>query len=255
MAKHYTHDNLPVCSGIYSITHVATKRRYIGSARNLRRRIWDHRSRLRHERHGNLHLQRAWNKYGEKEFAFEVLETCLDSPAVLIVKEQAWIDQHIDLLFNSRKIAEQFSGIWYRMEESIPTKEAAGRRMKAYRQTTSTLICQYCSKEFVATNPCTHIKFCSRHCNYASKRFHRLCERCNRPFVTSCRQSRFCSPHCKALHNHATRLDDETVQVIRMRLADGHVQRQIAKDLGISCAAVCRINRGVRYRQITSAPS
>ena len=255
MARHYTHDLLPTCPGIYSITHLASGQRYIGSSRNLRCRLWTHRSKLRKDRHNNLHLQRAWNKYGEQAFKFEILEICLDSPAVLIVREQAWIDQHLDALFNARKIAEQFSGIWYRMEEAKPTKEAASRRMKAYRQTTTLLTCQHCSKEFLAINPCGHVKFCSRHCQYASQRFHGVCKRCGAAFVTSCRESRFCSPHCKALENHATKLPDATVQIIKARIANGEVQRRIAEDLGVSYAAVCRINKGVRYRHVTSAES
>ncbi len=43
----------------------------------MKQRLNDHRSSLRRNDHKNVHLQRAWNKYGEENFEFEVLETCV----------------------------------------------------------------------------------------------------------------------------------------------------------------------------------
>ena len=38
---------------------------------------WDsHRSLLRNNKHFNQYLQNAWNKYGEKNFEFVVIEDC-----------------------------------------------------------------------------------------------------------------------------------------------------------------------------------
>lgn len=77
-------------SGIYSIVNMVNGRRYIGSATYLSHRQNDHRRSLRNGTHTNRHLQRAWDKYGESAFAFEVLEEC--KIQYLVEREQWWMD-------------------------------------------------------------------------------------------------------------------------------------------------------------------
>lgn len=62
--------------GIYSIKNLTTGKRYIGKSQAIRNRWYQHRTDLRCNRHFNIYLQNAWNKYGEKDFKFEVLERC-----------------------------------------------------------------------------------------------------------------------------------------------------------------------------------
>lgn len=62
-------------TGIYSITQISSGKRYIGSSVNIKRRWASHRSSLRRNLNDNIHLQNAWNKYGEKDFLFEILES------------------------------------------------------------------------------------------------------------------------------------------------------------------------------------
>lgn len=81
--------NLEV-SGIYILTNSVNGKRYIGSSNNIRKRLWKHRSLLRHNKHENPYLQNAWNKYGEDMFAFAVIETC--ETDVLLEREQYYID-------------------------------------------------------------------------------------------------------------------------------------------------------------------
>lgn len=81
-----------MASGIYIIVCLVSGNRYVGSAVNIAKR-WDaHRNDLIARRHGNRHLQRAWDKYGAESFAFHVLEEVNDS-ADLIGCEQIWIDE------------------------------------------------------------------------------------------------------------------------------------------------------------------
>src|ERR1035437_4313461 len=61
-------------SGIYSITHIARGKRYIGSSKNIYQRIKEHRLVLRHGGHCNPYLRKAWIRYGESAFKFEVIE-------------------------------------------------------------------------------------------------------------------------------------------------------------------------------------
>jgi group I intron endonuclease len=77
-------------SGIYSITS-KNNRRYIGSAKDFDSR-WDtHLHYLRKGTHWNIRLQRAYSKYGEHFFTFDVLE-CFPYTKSLRGREQYWID-------------------------------------------------------------------------------------------------------------------------------------------------------------------
>lgn len=63
-------------SGIYGIFNLVNGKVYIGSAINLRQRLRQHKIDLSKQKHRNYYLQNAWNKYGENEFDFHVLEHC-----------------------------------------------------------------------------------------------------------------------------------------------------------------------------------
>lgn len=63
-------------SGIYCIENLITHKKYIGQSKNIYRRWRDHKYYLRSNTHQNPHLQRAWNKYGEENFNFCIIETC-----------------------------------------------------------------------------------------------------------------------------------------------------------------------------------
>lgn len=82
--------SIPHASGVYQILCIPTSKVYIGSATDLRERWFAHRNRLRRSIHVNKYLQQAWNKYGEEQFIFSVLE--LVSVSVLRKVEQQWID-------------------------------------------------------------------------------------------------------------------------------------------------------------------
>ena len=77
-------------TGVYEIKNIVDGRRYVGSAINIFRRWQKHKDPLRKNKHYNLKLQRAWNKYGESSFVFSVLLWC--SKENLIRYEQLCID-------------------------------------------------------------------------------------------------------------------------------------------------------------------
>jgi len=77
--------------GIYKITNKLNKKIYIGSSMNIKARISKHKSQLRNNKHKNSHLQNSWNKYGEDNFKFEVVET-VDSFELLLEREQFYLD-------------------------------------------------------------------------------------------------------------------------------------------------------------------
>lgn len=77
-------------TGIYQIINLVNEIIYIGSAKDLHIRRIGHFSALKNNRHYNSYLQRAWNKYGEENFWFVILEYCNEDQ--LIEKEQFYID-------------------------------------------------------------------------------------------------------------------------------------------------------------------
>lgn len=78
--------------GIYSIKNKVSKKVYIGSATNLARRFSEHLRMLHRKDHENKYLQSAWNKYGEKEFTFNIEYFCKVDE--LINNEQKFIDDY-----------------------------------------------------------------------------------------------------------------------------------------------------------------
>ena len=62
-------------SGIYTITNITNNKIYVGSAENnFEIRKNKHFKDLKNNKHPNPHLQSSYNKYGEKNFIFEILE-------------------------------------------------------------------------------------------------------------------------------------------------------------------------------------
>ena len=61
---------------VYAIRNTVNNRAYIGSTTNYKSRWHTHRSTLRRGVHHSFILQKAWNKYGEAVFSFEMLVVC-----------------------------------------------------------------------------------------------------------------------------------------------------------------------------------
>ena len=50
--------------GIYCIENMVNEHKYIGQSINLKDRLYGHKTKLKHNKHQNRHLQFAVNKYG-----------------------------------------------------------------------------------------------------------------------------------------------------------------------------------------------
>lgn len=76
--------------GIYKIENIVNKKIYVGSSNNIKRRWKEHINQLNSNSHPNRHLQFSWNKYGQNNFIFNILEECKEED--LINREQFYID-------------------------------------------------------------------------------------------------------------------------------------------------------------------
>ena len=62
-------------SGVYEIINTKNNKKYIGSSKNVKERIINHKSLLKNNNHHSIHLQRAYNK--DKEyFKFNIIKYC-----------------------------------------------------------------------------------------------------------------------------------------------------------------------------------
>ena len=77
--------------GVYKITNSVNGKFYIGSSKDIGGRWRQHRSDLHKGKHHNIHLQRAWDKYGEGLFRFDILCECEEDE--LLPEEQELIDK------------------------------------------------------------------------------------------------------------------------------------------------------------------
>lgn len=94
-------------SGIYEIRNIINNKVYIGSSKDVYERWKKHKNDLKNHNHHSEHLQHAWNKYGEKNFKFSIIEKCQFND--LIIREQYYIDYYksseCDYGYNMSKIA------------------------------------------------------------------------------------------------------------------------------------------------------
>lgn len=113
-------------AGIYTITHRASGRCYVGQSVNILRRWGVHRAALRHNKHLSKYLQRVWAKYGEDAFDFQLVENC--EPDDLTEREQFWMDELLPV-FNTAPAAGSNRGIKFSAEHRAKIGEANTKRV------------------------------------------------------------------------------------------------------------------------------
>lgn len=80
-------------SGIYIIKNIITNKVYVGSAVSIKERFYRHKKDLRKGKHHSILLQRSWDKYGENNFDFIILEYVKEKIHLLSV-EQVFLDYY-----------------------------------------------------------------------------------------------------------------------------------------------------------------
>jgi group I intron endonuclease len=121
--------------GIYSITHEASGKVYVGSSLNIRRRWNKHRRELRQGAHHSQKLQRAWDKYGADAFVFAVIEETDD----LLPREQHWLDLH-DAAGAKGYNVSPIAGLIQAPGKRRPHSEATKAKIRAARATQTAVV-------------------------------------------------------------------------------------------------------------------
>jgi transposase len=112
---------------IYKIYNIVNSHCYIGSSRQYKRRKTLHISSLRRGKHHSKYLQRAWNKYGESSFIFDIVLDCGQecSKKDKIAYEQFFLD-HLLPEYNVSKFADY--------PDYIPTEESKRKSLEGRRK-------------------------------------------------------------------------------------------------------------------------
>lgn len=84
--KHRCFGKFKKC-GVYKITNIINGKIYIGSSKSILQRWRNHIRELELNKHKNMFLQSDWNKYGNKNFIFEILEECDEDERYTVEQE------------------------------------------------------------------------------------------------------------------------------------------------------------------------
>lgn len=117
-------------SGIYKIINKINGKYYVGSTNNFNKRWYNHKRDLKKSIHKTKHLQSAWNKYGEENFIFQIIETT--EIVDLLAVEQKYLNiakKEQSICYNTIFNAERPN---LGRKESDEQKKEKSERMKAF---------------------------------------------------------------------------------------------------------------------------
>jgi len=107
---------------IYKIENLKTNEIYVGSALDFQKRKWVHQHKLRKNKHHSPILQNSWNKHGEENFKFLIIEE-VENKYDLIKREQFYIDT-LNPKYNCSKIAGSPLGVKHTLASRINMSNA-----------------------------------------------------------------------------------------------------------------------------------
>lgn len=101
---------------VYCIENILDNKRYIGSTAKVSSVRWSqHLYLLRKGCHSSKHLQYSWNRYGESNFKFYILDSILHNNILLSKREEFWIHKYKSNKdtygYNLREVATSNLGI------------------------------------------------------------------------------------------------------------------------------------------------
>tara|TARA_R100001086_G_scaffold220249_1_gene137118 strand:+ start:1517 stop:2179 length:663 start_codon:yes stop_codon:yes gene_type:complete len=79
-------------SGVYIIYNTISNSFYIGSSKNIEKRLKTHLRKINNNSHINPILINAFNKYDKKDFIYSILKTCVEND--ILYWEQYYIDKY-----------------------------------------------------------------------------------------------------------------------------------------------------------------
>jgi group I intron endonuclease len=118
--------------GIYKIINNVNNKYYIGSSNNIDRRWKEHINCLNKNKHINFHLQKAWNKYGESNFSFIIVQEVNCSSKELLELEQNYLDNIDSNCYNLSLFSSGGDNISYHPNKELIIKNISNSIKKRY---------------------------------------------------------------------------------------------------------------------------
>ena len=244
-------------SGIYCITNKINGHRYIGSTTNLRKRRANNFSKLRRGVNDCLHLQRAWNLYGEDAFEFRHILICEKDE--LLRYEQELLDRWKPE-YNIRRKAEANWGIRLSEEACHKISERMkgnkyGLGFKHSKETKKRIASKHRGRKF-SQQHCANIS----HAKQGSKlgpRPQGVRERIaasNRGQKRTEQQRRNISAAKSGIHigegNPNAKLSEQAVIFVRYLFRKGLTQTRLASICGLSQTSIGRLVQGKAWSHV-----
>lgn len=120
---------------VYKISFIDTDKFYIGSANNSQERIWCHVKMLRKGNHKNKILQNCFNKYGQDNIIFEILEQDLGDQ--LRIREQYYIDTLNPYINISKNVKGHFGLVVSEENKKIISEKIKALHKSGFYKTTN----------------------------------------------------------------------------------------------------------------------
>lgn len=257
-------------SGIYKITNLVNDRFYIGSTFNFYERFIQHRADLRKNKHNNQFLQNSWNKYGEENFSFAIMEV-VSNIDDLLIREQHWLDETNSYnrcvgyniaknakapmtgLKHSNEAKEKISKVHKGKIISEEQKEKASNFHKG--KTISDLqkeqirhsVHEYWTEE-KRNEHSLLIKEIRKNNPEISKKISIANKGKSKNISDEERIRR--SESKKGSNHHNAKLSEETVREIKLLLLNGTKQKVISEKFSISISQVSKIAKGNRWSHV-----
>lgn len=227
-------------AAIYLIETPANGKKYVGSAVDLMARWSTHISHLRGGVHGNVHLQRAWHKYGVDGFRFSVIEF-VDDLSTLMAREQHWIDA-LDVFrngYNRRPEASSNLG-WRATAQTRARMSAAAKgKRKPPRDPLHTAKIAEANRGRPLSES-TKLKL--RVLNLGRKHSTET-----REYISNFNRAKWSDPQHRANHIASWKLDRATIHRILDEHEMGESKRALATKHGVSRRMISYIVNGVSY--------
>lgn len=192
-------------SGIYKITNIVNKKFYIGSSIDIIERWRVHRRDLRKGTKNNKKFQRAWNKYKEVNFKFEIIEICEIKD--LFKREQYYLDTLLfaqEYLNNENRI---FLKLGYNIRALVERKEKSDRSKFSGRKNSKKVV--ILSKNGDLLNECVSLAQAAFYLNSDASSVLKVCKRSGKQRTVKNRICMFKEEYLKMSSNELKRVFNE----------------------------------------------
>jgi group I intron endonuclease len=228
--------------GVYKITCLENGKIYIGSTVNFDKRRKEHWRLLKGNYHTNKYLQRAWNKYGAKQFKIELIEE-LNDQELLLSREQYWINitncATGKIGFNLTPTAGGTYGYKYTAEQ----KANCGKWIRNEELRDKLRTCHLGLRASASTKKKMSIQR-SGNKNAMYGKQHTEESRLKMS------ETRIRKGVGRGINHNKAKLTDDNIREIRKLFKEGLTATEIAKKYNVSKSTTARINKGLLWSHI-----